>query len=148
MNFSTNVSGFTFPTDNYGGSNPTITKNTSPITGFSTTLANATPLIRSVKSSGNSDFFLLSSSPTTISPNYEIYRSTDSLASASVLPQIPAEYNSPITNAEQLQSANGKLNYSWSIYGPIGIGSLPIYLTRFTKDDGNWEDVPRLIKIR
>ncbi|MCW7493306.1 hypothetical protein ND861_11730 [Leptospira sp. 2 VSF19] len=148
LNFSPNVVGFTFPTDNYGGSSPTITKNTSPITGFSSTLASSDPLLRSVKSSSNSDFFLLSTSPTSISPNYQIYRSTDSLASASILPAIPAEYSSPISNAEQLQSANGKLNYTWSIYGPIGIGSLPVFLTRFTNDDGSWETLPRLIKIR
>ncbi|MCW7460244.1 hypothetical protein ND856_16845 [Leptospira bandrabouensis] len=140
--------GYTFPTDNYGGSSPTITRNSSPITGFNSGLSNSNPLLRSVKSSGNSDYFLLSDSATSISPNYQIFRSTDSLTSASVLPTIPPEYNSPISNAEQLQSANGKLNYTWSIYGPIGIGSLPVFLTRHTSDDGNWEALPRLIKIR
>jgi len=142
------VIGFTFPTDNYAGASPTISRNASQITGFTTLLANGNPLLRSVKSSGNADFFILSTQPTFAATTIEIYRSTDSLASAFPLPPIPNEYNSPIANAEQLQSANGKLNYSWSIYGPIGIGSLPVFLTRFTKDDGNWEDVPRLIKIR
>ncbi|EKJ87004.1 hypothetical protein CLV96_3261 [Leptospira meyeri] len=140
--------GYTFPTGNYTSPSPTILRNTSFITGFSSSLAPSYPLLRDVKSSGNSDFLILSTVPTFSTPSIEIFRSIDSLASVTVLPSIPTAYSTGISNAEQLQSANGKLNYSYSISEGTGVGSFPVYLTYFTNDSGTWEALPRLIKIR
>ncbi|MGE8722548.1 hypothetical protein ACO2KH_15940 [Leptospira terpstrae] len=140
--------GYTFPTGNYTSPSPTITRNGTAISGFSTSQTPTYSLLRDIKSSGNSDYLIISTDPTFVSPTVEIYRSTDSFATATILPTFPANYHSAINKGEQLQSTNGKLNYSYSISAGTGVGSFPIYLTRFTQDDGNWEALPRLIKIR
>lgn len=142
------TAGYAFNADPYTQATPTLTRDSSPISGFTTGLSNTDPLLRSVKSSGNADFFILSNVPNFSTPSIEIFRSTDSLASVTLLPNIPTAYSTGISNAEQLQSTNGKLNYSYSISAGTGVGFFPVYLTRFTQDDGNWEALPRLIKIR
>lgn len=144
--------GYVFNAENYTQPNPTLARNSTQISGFSTVgITGGSPFLRAVKSSGNSDFFILSSLPTfTPSPTINIFRSTDGLASASLLnPTLPAAYVNPtVSNAEQFQSANGKLNYSYAISAGTGIGTFPVYLTYFTNDDGTWEGLPRLIKIK
>ncbi|PJZ44330.1 hypothetical protein [Leptospira brenneri] len=142
--------GYTFPNGSYSFSNPTITKNASPIPGFASTIPGNSSRLRTIKSSNSIHYFLLSNVPDfSVSPTIEIYRSTDGLTSASLLATVPTAYNSSIaTNAEQFQSANGKLNYSYYTTANTGIGSFPVYLTYFTNDDGTWEALPRLIKIR
>lgn len=140
--------GYTFPTGNYVSPSPTITRNGTAISGFSTSQTPTYSLLRDIKSSGNSDYLIISTDPTFVSPTVEIYRSTNSFATATIVPTFPANYHSAINKGEQLQSTNGKLNYSYSISAGTGVGSFPIYLTRFTQDDGNWEALPRLIKIR
>lgn len=140
--------GYTFPTGNYVSPSPTITRNGTAISGFSTSQTPTYSLLRDIKSSGNSDYLIISTDPTFVSPTVEIYRSTDSFATATIVPTFPANYHFAINKGEQLQSTNGKLNYSYSISAGTGVGSFPIYLTRFTQDDGNWEALPRLIKIR
>ncbi|EMJ89138.1 hypothetical protein [Leptospira meyeri] len=142
--------GYTFDADAYPSPNPTLTRNGSQIPGFTSSISNSgtSGILRSVKSSGNADYFILSSNTTFSTPSIEIFRSIDSLASVTVLPSIPIVYSTGISNAEQLQSANGKLNYSYSISAVTGVGSFPVYLTYFTNDSGTWEALPRLIKIR
>ncbi|TGM25438.1 hypothetical protein [Leptospira meyeri] len=142
--------GYTFDADAYPSPNPTLTRNGSLIPGFTSSISNSgtSGILRSVKSSGNADYFILSSNTTFSTPSIEIFRSIDSLASVTVLPSIPTAYSTGISNAEQLQSANGKLNYSYSISEGTGVGSFPVYLTYFTNDSGTWESLPRLIKIR
>ena len=142
--------GYTFNADNYSLPNPTLVRNASPISGFISSISNSgtSGILRTVKSSGNADYFILSNNPTFSTPNIEIFRSTDSLASVTLLPGLPGTYSTGISNAEQLQSVNGKLNYSYAISAGTGFGFFPVYLTRFTQDDGNWEALPRLIKIR
>ncbi|MBM9545622.1 hypothetical protein JWG40_01220 [Leptospira sp. 201903074] len=140
--------GYTFPTANYGSPFPTITRNGTAISGLSTSQTPTYSLLRDIKSSGNSDYLIISTDPTFASPTVEIYRSTDSFATATLVPAFPGNYHSPINKGEQLQSANGKINYSYSISAGTGVGFFPVYLTRFTQDDGTWEALPRLIKIR
>ncbi|TGM70564.1 hypothetical protein EHQ94_08595 [Leptospira meyeri] len=143
--------GYTFPNGSYSFSNPTITKNSTQISGFtSTTLPGVASNLRTIKSSNSIHYFLLSNVPDfSVPPTIEIYRSTDGLTSASILATVPTAYNSSIvTSPEQFQSVNGKLNYSYAISAGTGVSSFPVYLTYFTKDDGTWEGLPRLIKIR
>jgi hypothetical protein len=142
--------GYTFNSENYLLSSPTLTRSSTPISDFTSTLnnSNTSSILRSVKSSGNADYFLLSTVPSFVTPTIEIFRSTDGLSSVSQIAAPPSLYSTTISNPEQIQSANGKLNYSYSISAGIGIGSLPVYLTYFTRDDGTWEDLPKLIKIR
>lgn len=142
------TAGYAFSADPYLQASPALTRDSLLIPGFTTGLSNTDPLLRSVKSSGNADYFILSNNPTFSTPSIEIFRSTDSLASVTLLPGFPGTYSTGISNAEQLQSANGKLNYSYAISAGTGVGFFPVYLTRFTQDDGNWEALPRLIKIR
>lgn len=147
---SSPYNGYAFPNGSYGFSNPTITRNTSPIPGLNSSILGPSSHLRTVKSSNSKIYFLLSNVPDfSVAPTLEIYRSTENLASASILPTIPVLYNSPPTfNPEQLQSANGKLNYSYTIGAGTGIDSRPVNLTYFTQNDGTWEVLPRLIKIR
>ncbi|MCG6141970.1 hypothetical protein [Leptospira mtsangambouensis] len=140
--------GYTFPTGNYASPSPTITRNGTAISGFSTSQTPVYSLLREIKSSGNSDYLIISTDPTFVAPTVEIYRSTDSFATATLLPSLPGFYHTAINKGEQLQSVNGKLNYSYAISAGTGFGFFPVYLTRFTQDDGNWEALPRLIKIR
>lgn len=140
--------GYTFPTGNYASPSPTIARNGTAISGLSTSQSPTYSLLRDIKSSGNSDYLIISTDPTFVSPTVEIYRSTDSFATATLLPSFPGFYHTAISKGEQLQSVNGKLNYSYAISAGTGFGFFPVYLTRFTQDDGNWEALPRLIKIR
>lgn len=143
--------GYTFPNGSYSFSNPTITRNSNLISGFTSGIAGVSSNLRTIKSSNSIHYFLLSNVANfSVPPTIEIYRSTDGLASASLLnPTLPtAHVNPTVTNAEQFQSANGKLNYSYAISGGTGIGTFPVYLTYFTNDDGTWEGLPRLIKIK
>ncbi|TGM57460.1 hypothetical protein EHQ91_00975 [Leptospira biflexa] len=145
---SPNYFGNTFPTGSYGLSSPTISINSSPISGFTSSIGGGPSRLRTVKSSNSVHHFLLSNAPNFSTPTIEIFRSTDGLSSVSQVAALPSLYSTSISNPEQIQSANGKLNYSYSISAGIGIGSLPVYLTYFTRDDGTWEDLPKLIKIR
>lgn len=143
--------GYTFANDSdYVLPTPTLTRSGTIITDFNSSINNggSSSILRSVKSSGNSDYFILSSNPTFAAPTLEIFRSIDSLSSVSVIPTIPTDYSVTISNAEQLQSANGLLNYSYPFSTTNSVGTFPVYFTRFTKPDGTWEDLPRLIKIR
>ncbi|EMY60546.1 hypothetical protein [Leptospira terpstrae] len=141
--------GYTFPSDSYTSPSPTIARNTPIISGISVSQTSTSTLLRSIKGSLNSDYMILSTNATFLSPTIVIYKSNDSFASASTVGVLPTTYFAGgITNPEQLQSANGKLNYSGSIGAGTGFDSRPVYLTHFTQDDGNWEALPRLIKIR
>lgn len=152
--FTTAPIGFTFTNDSdYLLPSPTITRNGTLISGFNSAInnGNTSSILRTVKSSANADYFILSNNPTFAAPTVEIFRSTDSLGSVIQIPTIPtnvSQYSTIITNAEQLQSFNGLLNYSYAISTSNNVGSFPVYLTRFTKGDGSWEDLPKLIKIR
>ncbi|MCW7463432.1 hypothetical protein [Leptospira limi] len=145
---SPNFFGTTFPKGSYANSNPIIPKNSSQISGFNTSIGGSASRLRTVKSSNSNHYFLLSNAPNFFSPTIEIYRSNDNLTSVTQIPSLPSLYSTGITNPEQLQSANGKLNYSYAISAGIGIGSLPVYLNYSTRDDGTWESLPKLIKIK
>ncbi|MBM9588817.1 hypothetical protein JWG41_00040 [Leptospira sp. 201903075] len=142
--------GYTFPNGSYSFPNPTITRNATSISGFTSTIAGSYHHLRTIKRSNSIHYFLLSNVPDfSVSPTINIFRSNDGLASASLLSTVPTAHNSSIvTNPEQFQSANGKLNYSYNISAGTGVGSFPVYLTYFTNDDGTWEGLPRLIKIK
>lgn len=140
--------GHTFSLDSYNQASPTILKNTPQITNFNASISASDPLLRSIKSSANTDYFILSNNSNFAAPTIQIFRSIDSLSSVSVIPTIPTDYSVTISNAEQLQSANGLLNYSYPFSTTNSVGTFPVYFTRFTKPDGTWEDLPRLIKIR
>ncbi|TGL88540.1 hypothetical protein EHQ68_07815 [Leptospira congkakensis] len=143
--------GYTFPTGSYTSTNPTIAVNSTTIAGlsFSLTLTDTSSRLKSIKGSLNTDYMILASNGSFSAPTVIIYKSTDSFASATTIGALPMTYFAGgITNPEQLQSANGKLNYSGTISAGTGIDSRPVYLTYFTNDDGTWEGLPRLIKIR
>ncbi|TGL20172.1 hypothetical protein EHQ46_12355 [Leptospira yanagawae] len=143
--------GYTFNLDSYTLTTPTLTKNTNPISGLNPLISSGDPLLRAIRSSNNADYLILSNIATFAAPTVEIFRSTDDLVSVTAIPAIPSsttEYSTTITNAEQLQSFNGLLNYSYAISASNGSSTLPVYFTRFTKSDGTWEDLPRLIKIK
>ncbi|TGL39715.1 hypothetical protein [Leptospira perdikensis] len=141
--------GYTFPTGSYTSANPTITRNTPIISGVSVSMSSSSTLLRAIKGSLNTDFMIISNNGLFSTPTLIIYKSTDSLASVTTVGTLPTTYFSTnINNPEQLQSANGKLNYSYFISVGTGVGSAPVYLTYFTNDDGTWEAIPRLIKIR
>ncbi|PJZ79707.1 hypothetical protein [Leptospira meyeri] len=149
--FSGTYYGYTFPINSYSFSNPTITKNATAIPGFTSAITGTSSNLRTVKSSNANHYLMLSNvADFSVSPSIEIYRSMDGLASVSLIQTLPINpyiANIP-SNAEQFQSANGKLNYSYSISAGTGAGSFPVYLTYFTNDSGTWESLPRLIKIR
>lgn len=145
---SPNYFGTTFPKGSYANPSPTITKNSTQITGFTSSIGGGSSRLRTVKSSNSNHYFLLSNAPNFATPTIEIYRSSDNLTSVSQVPSLPSLYSTGITNPEQIQSANGKLNYSYAISAGIGIGSLPVYLNYTTRDDGTWESLPKLIKIK
>ncbi|TGM85354.1 hypothetical protein [Leptospira bouyouniensis] len=139
----------TFPIGSYSSATPTITKTPTPISGINSSIGGGSARLRAVRSSNSIHYFLLSNMPTFSAPTIEIFRSVDGLSSVNqIIPSLPSLYSTPISNPEQLQSTNGKLSYSYAISAGIGIGSLPVYLTYFTRDDGSWEDLPKLIKIR
>ncbi|XDD45595.1 hypothetical protein AB3N60_12875 [Leptospira sp. WS39.C2] len=141
---------YTFNNADYLATSPSFTRSTTPISGFTSSInnGNSSAVLRTIKSSANADYFILSNNPTFAAPTVEIFRSTDDIASVTSIPTIPTNYSTTISNAEQLQSSNGLLNYSYAISSANNVGSFPSYLTRFTKNDGTWEDLPRLIKIR
>ncbi|MCW7503262.1 hypothetical protein [Leptospira paudalimensis] len=145
---SPNYFGTTFPKGSYANASPTIPKNGTQITGFTSSIGGGSSRLRTVKSSNSNHYFLLSNAANFASPTIEIYRSSDNLTSVTQIPSLPSSYSTGITNPEQLQSANGKLNYSFAISAGIGIGSLPVYLNYSTRDDGTWESLPKLIKIK
>ncbi|TGK78908.1 hypothetical protein EHQ24_15250 [Leptospira noumeaensis] len=140
--------GYTFPTGSYSFSNPTISRNSSPISGISTSTTSTDSILRAIKGSLNSDYMILSNNALFSAPTLVIYKSTDAFSSATTVGSIPTYFSSPLYSLEQFQSANGKLNLTWNIYAGTGIDSRPVYLTHFTNDDGTWESLPRLIKIR
>ncbi|TGM31145.1 hypothetical protein EHQ71_07175 [Leptospira levettii] len=144
---------YTINASDYLLSSPTLYRNSSAISGFNSSInnGNSSSVLRTIKSSNNSDYFILSSNPTFAAPTIEIFRSIDDLVSVTAIPTIPStitEYSTTITNQEQLQSFKGLLNYSYAISASTGVGNLPVFLTRFTKDDGTWESLPKLIKIK
>lgn len=140
--------GYTFPNGSYASSNPTITKNTNPITNFTSSFAISDPHLRAVKSSNSVDYFILSNQANFSAPTVQIIKSSDNMSTAFTLPNPPSDYPISFYNLEQIQSANGKLNLLWSTSVNLGVGSRTIYLTRLTNDDGTWETLPKLIKIR
>ncbi|TGL53606.1 hypothetical protein EHQ59_08435 [Leptospira kemamanensis] len=152
LNGASPYNGITYPSGSYANSNPTISQNAT-ITNFSSSLSGLSSRLRSIKSSNANHYFILSNSPTftALPTNIDIFRSNDGLTSATSISNSPfsvSEYSVAITSPEQLQSSKGLLNYSYAKSFTTGVSTLPVYFTRFTKEDGTWEDLPRLIKIK
>lgn len=152
LNGTSPYSGVTYSSGPYANTNPMITQS-GTITNFSTSILGSSSRLRTIKSSNANHYFILSNSPTftALPTNIDIFRSNDGLTSATSISNSPfsvSEYSVAITSPEQLQSSKGLLNYSYAKSFTTGVSTLPVYFTRFTKEDGTWEDLPRLIKIK
>lgn len=147
-----NVSLYLVQTANYTNALPTLSLG-SEIPNTTNLNFAGFPDLRFVLNSGGVETAVMASNPTfNVAMNINLFKSTDGFSSVSVLPTIPSNYPVSWTNPQQIQSKNGLVNINWassqSVTRGSSVGSLPIYLQQSTDTSGNWQSVPKLLRIK
>ncbi|MDF3818838.1 hypothetical protein P3G55_02945 [Leptospira sp. 96542] len=140
--------GYRFPVSGqYLNTNPTISMDTNPITGLTTSIT-AQGTIRDTKISDGNEFVILSDNYS-LQPavSVDIFKSSDDFNTATKLSPVPTTYGMSGLNFEQFQTSNGTINLTWFSSQANGVGSFPVYLQRTSGSDDSWNEIPRIIKI-